>query len=367
MIEKSLSMLPIEFDFETKPVFRKLTSAHRALAELKGVVKSIPNERILITTLVLQEAQDSSAIENIITTYDDLLQGEISLASVENQAVKEVKAYESALRCGFELVRENGFLSNQHIQKIQECLENNRAGFRKVPGTVLKNQIDGSVVYTPPQSHGEILDLMGNLEKYINDSSFHQIDPLLKMAIIHYQFESIHPFYDGNGRTGRIINVLYLVLQGLLDWPVLYLSRYIVQNKAEYYSLLQKFRNGGYQEKWALFMLDAVEQTAKQTLDIVESIKKLMAEMKNNLRSSYSFYSHDLLNNLFAHPYTKVEFLQTELVVSRATAQRYLESLTKDGVLEKRALSRTNYFVNTRLYSVLSNLPQLKRDKELFA
>jgi Fic family protein len=163
------------------------------------------------------------------------------------------------------------------------------------------------------------------------------------------------------------MNVLYLVLQGLLDWPVLYLSRYIVQNKAEYYALLQKFRTGGFEEKWALFMLDAVEQTAKQTLDIVESIKKLMAEMKNNLRSKYSFYNHDLLNNLFAHPYTKVEFLQTELSVSRPTAQRHLELLTKDGTLEKRTLGRTNYYVNIRLYSILSNLPELKRDKELFA
>jgi Fic family protein len=330
-------------------------------------VKSIPNENILISTLVLQEAKDSSAIENIITTYDDLFQSSLLPEPSQIQAIKEVRAYETALRCGYDLVRKNGLLLNQHIIKIQECLENNRAGFRKVPGTVLKNQQDGTVVYTPPQNHDEILSLMNNLEKYINDDSLQPIDPLVKMALIHYQFESIHPFFDGNGRNGRIINVLYLVTKGLLDLPVLYLSRYIVQNKAEYYSLLQKFRTGGNEELWLIYMLDAIEQTAKQTLGIVENIKSVMIELKNKIRSGYSFYNHDLINNLFSHPYTKAEFIQSDLNVSRATAQRYLEALSKDGILQKRSLGRTNYYVNTKLYELFEKVPALKRDSEFFS
>jgi Fic family protein len=367
MTSQTLPTLPFAYDFETKAVLRKLSKAHRALAELKGVVKSIPNENILISTLALQEAKDSSAIENIITTYDDLFQSSLLPEQAQVQAIKEVRAYETALRCGYDLVRQNGLLLNQHIIKIQECLENNQAGFRKVPGTVLKNQQNGAVVYTPPQNHDEIISLMTNLEKYINDESVQSLDPLVKMALIHYQFESIHPFFDGNGRTGRIINVLYLVTKGLLDLPVLYLSRYIVQNKAEYYSLLQKFRTGGHEEPWLLYMLDAIEQTAIQTLGIVENIKRLMMEMKNKIRSEYSFYNHDLINNLFSHPYTKTEFIQSDLNVSRATAQRYLEALSKDGILQKRSMGRTNYYINTRLYEIFAQVPELKRDREFFS
>ena len=358
-MNNKLSKLPVSYDIETKAVLRKLSEAHRALAELKGLVKSIPNESILINTLALQEARDSSAIENIVTTIDDLYRDEVYPDRVNQLAAKEVRFYGSALQLGFSLVKENGLLLNKHILAIQQELERNRAGFRCVPGTVLRSGESGEIVYTPPQEHVQIIELMTNLENYINDDSLQNIDPLLKMAIIHYQFESIHPFYDGNGRTGRIINILYLVLKKLLDFPVLYLSRYIVVNKTDYYRLLQAVRTDDQWETWALFMLTGIEQTAKQSMYIVEQIKILMSDFKCRLKTTYSFYSHELLNNLFLHPYTKVEFLQADLGVSRATASRYLDLLSKDGLLSKHTLGKAHFFVNTGLYSLLQGAPKL--------
>ena len=219
-----LKKLPIEKDVETKKVLKKLASAHRALAELKGVVSTIPNENILINTLGLQEAKDSSAIENIITTHDDIYKADLNLEGFKSLNAKEVQNYISALKKGFALISKKKILTNNDIIEIQSELEKNKAGFRKLPGTALKNATTGETVYTPPQEYSEILDLMSNLEQFINDDTMSDFDPLVKMAIIHYQFESIHPFYDGNGRTGRIINVLYLVMKDLLNLPILYLS-----------------------------------------------------------------------------------------------------------------------------------------------
>ncbi len=226
-----LSPLPVTHPLETIPILRQLTRSSRALAELKGEAKTIPNESILINTLGLQEAKDSSAVENIITTNDELFKASLDEAFT-TPAAKEVQNYVAALITGLRAVRENKLLTNRTILAIQARLEKNNAGFRKLPGTTLKNN-KGEVVYEPPQDSGEILDLMSNLEKYINDETVQDLDPLIKMAVIHYQFESIHPFYDGNGRTGRIINILYLVKEGLLEIPVLYLSHYIIQNKVE--------------------------------------------------------------------------------------------------------------------------------------
>ena len=207
-----LKKLPVEKDLETKEILEKLAKAHRSLAELKGVATSIPNESILINTLGLQEAKDSSAIENIITTHDDLYKAELNVKEIKSLNAKEVHNYIEALKKGFSLISDKKLITNNIIIEIQSLLENNNAGFRKVPGTSLKNAITGEVIYTPPQDIAEIKELMTNLEVFINDNDFCELDPLIKMAIIHFQFESIHPFYDGNGRTGRIINVLYLVL-----------------------------------------------------------------------------------------------------------------------------------------------------------
>lgn len=341
--------LPPKTELETKETLKKAASAHRFLAELKGVAASIPNETILINTLVLQEAKDSSAIENIITTDDELFKAELFEEFV-GPAQKEVQNYAGALRYGFKKVREHSLLTNNHILEIQQRLEDNLAGFRKVPGTALKNQQTGQVVYTPPQEYDTILALMSNLEKVINDDEFWPVDPLIKMAALHFQFESIHPFYDGNGRTGRIINILYLVNKDLLRLPILYLSRYIIRHKSDYYRLLQQVRDQGTWEPWVLFMLDGVEQTARESIQTIEKIRTLMMKYKHGIREQFpTMYSQDLLNNLFRHPYTKIEFIVNDLQVSRLTATRYLDKLSDAGYLEKHKRWRTNYYINQPL------------------
>ena len=354
MESEKLKKLPLKQDVETKKVLKKLASAHRALAELKGIVSSIPNENILINTLGLQEAKDSSAIENIITTHDDIFKAELNLDGFKSLNAKEVQNYISALKKGFGLIKKNKILTNNDIIEIQSELEKNNAGFRKVPGTALKNATTGEIVYTPPQEYDTILDLMRNLEQYINDETMSEFDTLVKMAIIHFQFESIHPFYDGNGRTGRIINVLYLVMNDLLNLPVLYLSRYIIEHKADYYRLLQEVRETDNWENWILYMLDSIEQISKETIVLIGKIRDLIFEYKNLLRNNYKFYSQDLLNNLFKHPYTKIEFIENDLGVSRITASKYLNQLAKDKVLKKEKLGTGNYYVNEKLIKILT-------------
>ena len=350
----------MDFDLETKGIMKKTAAARSALAEMKGAALSIPNESILISTLSLQEAKDSSAIENIITTHDELYQGDYLKKEFKSIASKEVHNYAEALRWGFETVRQQGILTNNHIIQMQATLEENDTGFRKVPGTELKNEQTGEIVYTPPQTHDEVVALMSNLEQFINDNSLSDWDPLVKMAIIHHQFESIHPFYDGNGRTGRIINILYLVKEGLLNLPLLYLSRYINQNKADYYRLLQKVRNDNAWEEWVLYILDGVEQTSLQTIKVIEGIKKLMQSYKDRMRSELpKIYSQDLLNNLFRHPYTKIDFVMEETGVSRKTAAKYLDELDKLGIVSKQKIWKDNYYINTDLFNLLQNVNQL--------
>ena len=232
-------------------------------------------------------------------------------------------------------------------------MEQNNAGFRKQTGTKLINSF-GETVYTPPQDSEEVLNLMSNLEKFINDDNFVDYDPLVKMAIIHYQFESIHPFYDGNGRTGRIINILYLVLKGLLDIPILYLSRYIIENKGKYYQVLQNVRDKEDWESMILYLLKGVEDTSVQTIDLVKRIKNLMQEYKIKLREELpKIYSQDLLNNLFKNPYTKIEFLEKDLQIVRRTSQNYLDMISEIGLLQKIKIGRSNYYINNELIKVL--------------
>lgn len=349
-----MDRLPLSKDIETKTVVKKLTLAHRALAELKGIVSIIPNDIILINTLGIQEAKDSSAIENIITTHDDLYKAELNFDNFQEPNTKEVQSYIAALKKGFSLISESGMLTINDILEIQSVLEKNDAGFRKVSGTVLRNSATGKIIYTPPQDYKTILDLMSNLEKYLNDDSLCGFDPLVKMAVIHYQFESIHPFYDGNGRTGRIINILYLVMKGLLNIPVLYLSRYIIEHKMEYYKLLQEVRETGNWENWLLFILSGIDQTSKETILLIKEIQKAMLELKHKIRAEYKFYSQELLNNLFKHPYTKIEFLENDLGVSRITAANYLNKLAQDGILRKEKLKTGNYYVNWKLFELLT-------------
>ena len=339
--------------FDTPSILKQLNTASRALAELKGLAASIPNQDIVISTLTLQEARDSSAIENIVTTQDDLYREE-DAADAAGTAVKEVLRYRQALRTGYEQVRTHGLLTLNTILDIQQQLECNRAGLRKLPGTALRDGA-GRLVYEPPQDANDVRRLMGDLERFIHDEPPFVVDPLVKMALIHHQFESIHPFYDGNGRTGRIINVLYLVKEGLMDIPVLYLSRHIVRTKPGYYRLLQAVREHDAWEEWVLYMLEAVASTAVETIATVQAIKDLLHTTKQRIRGHYKFYSQDLINNLFNHPYTRVESAQRELGVSRITATRYLDKLAEDGVLDKIRIGRNNYYVNRPLFDLLSS------------
>lgn len=350
----SIPTLPLTIELETRPVLKKLTQAHQALAELKGVTGIIPNQGILISTLSLQEAKDSSAIENIITTHDELYKSDFSAKQFASYAAKEVYSYAAALQTGYQKVKKTGLLVNTHILEIQQTLEENSAGFRKLPGTVLKSDQTGEIVYAPPQDEGQIRLLMNNLEQFINDDTLSDMDPLVKVAVIHHQFESIHPFYDGNGRTGRIINILYLVKRGLLDNPVLYLSRYINQNKREYYRLLQEVRDGATWEPWILYMLEGIEQTSRQTIRLILGMKDLMQHHKHKLRSELPrIYSQDLLNNLFKHPYTKIDFLMQELQIHRNTAVKYLEELVQIGLLTRHKLGKENFYLNSALVNLL--------------
>lgn len=352
-----IQVLPLSQEIETKSVLRKLAKAHQALAELKGVVAGIPNQSILISTLSLQEAKDSSAIENIITTHEDLYRSDSMARHFVTVAAKEVHNYATALRNGFEQVKRTGLLTNNDILEIQACIEESRAGFRKLPGTMLKNDLTGATVYTPPQHPNEIIALMSNLERFINEDDCCDWDPLTKMAVIHHQFESIHPFYDGNGRTGRIINILYLVQHNLLGSPVLYLSRYINQHKADYYRLLQATRDTGNWENWLLYMLDAVEQTSRQTTTLITAIVALMQRHKHTLRAqSPKIYSQDLIKNLFCHPYTKIEFVMNELQITRKTAAKYLDEVVRIGLLSKHKLGKDNYYLNNALVELLLNV-----------
>jgi len=347
--------VPSSVMLETPAVLRLAARAHRALAELKGAAATIPNESILIDTLGLQEAKDSSAIEDIITTEDDLFQGDALSGHFPNAAAKEVHYYAQALKIGLSRVRDQQFLRLADVLEIQAALEQNRAGLRKLPGTVLKNQQTGDVVYEPPQHPAGIERLMGNFLDYFHREEPGDPDPLVRMAVLHYQFESIHPFYDGNGRTGRILNLLHLVLHGLLDLPVLYLSRYIVMHKSEYYQGLQAVREREAWEAWVLYMLSAVEETSRQTLTKVRGIRDLMQETKQRLRSELpKLYSQGLLNNLFRHPYTKIEFIERDLGVSRPTATKYLVALEKSRLLRKTKLGRTNFYINEPLFQLLS-------------
>jgi Fic family protein len=338
--------------FETPAILKKLAAASRSLAELKGVAATIPNQGILISTLGLQEAKDSSAIENIITSHDELYREDDPTPGQVGATAKEVLRYRQALNLGFDQVRSTGLLTLNTVIDIQRALEANRAGLRKLPGTVLKDST-GRTVYTPPQDANEVKRLLGELEKFWHDDPHFDVDPLIRMALIHHQFESIHPFYDGNGRTGRILNVLYLVKERLLDIPVLYLSRHIVRTKADYYRGLQSVRERDTWEEWVLYILTAVELTSAETMSTIQSIRKLLMTTKQKIRADYKFYSQDLLNNLFSHPYTKIEFVQRDLDFSRLTATKYLDALVSGGILQKRKIGRSNYYINAPLFKVL--------------
>jgi Fic family protein len=355
MSKYKIPKLPLKTELETKEILKQVIKSSRKLAELKGIAKTIPNQAILINNLSLQESKDSSAIENIITTYDELFTAKLNQEKQISIATKEVKNYQDALIENSNLISESKILTINNIITIQKTLEENNAGIRKQAGTTLKNQATGEEIYKPPQDYNEILKLMKNLEDFINNDELSNLDNLIKMAIIHHQFESIHPFYDGNGRTGRIINVLYLVIKDLLDIPILYLSKYIVNNKNEYYHLLQDVRDNNNWNDWILYILKAVEQTATQTIGKIKNIKNIMAGYKEEIREKLpNIYSQDLLNSLFIHTYTVSNDLEKELNITRKTAMKYLNELERIHLLIKTTKGRRNYFINAALYALFT-------------
>ena len=346
--------LPPPADFETKPILKATAHAHRWLGELKGRAAAIPNQSILIDTLSLQEAKASSEIENIVTTQDELFQADLFPDDAGSPAAKEVALYRDTLRHGAEALSQTGLITNRTIIEMYRMLKRRNDGFRTTPGTALLNDRTGETVYVPPQDTRAIVDQMAALERFINDDETSVLDPLVRMAIIHHQFESIHPFPDGNGRIGRILNVLYLTKSGLLEIPILYLSRHITRNKNAYYALLQAVRDEGLWEDWVVYMLEGVADTAQVTLTLIDGIRTQMAATKRRMRDELpKLYSQDLLNNLYRHPYTRIDFVMRDLGITRQTAAKNLDMLAKQGFVVKVAAGRANYFVNTELVALL--------------
>ncbi len=348
-----LNKLPPNVNFDTVKILKQLASTNRALAEFKGYADTIPNKLILINAINLNEAKDSSEIEQIITNHDELYKA-LTYEKAATPAAKEVVNYRAALWHGYKLVNERGILTTNMLIEIQELIEQNKAGIRKLPGTALKNALTGEVVYTTPQSQQEVIEYLSNLEIYINNND-DGIDPLIKLAVIHYQFEAIHPFYDGNGRTGRILNVLYLVLNGLLNSPILYLSRYILENKSSYYNLLKGLQNSPDDyENWVLFILIGIEETSIQTFKLVKAIVKEIDSYSEDLMKKLpSLYSKELIELLFFEFYTKTQYIESGMRVTRKTAVNYLKQLEQNGFLSSQKIGRERIYCNDRLFNVV--------------
>lgn len=349
-----LEMLPpARAKVETIEILRQVNKATAALAELKGIAKTIPNQAMLINAIVLQEAKDSSEIENIITTQDELYKALTVNKSKVSADVKEVVNYRRAIFHGYDIAKEQGFIRVNDIINIQQELVDNNAGIRSTPGTVLKNDKTGEIVYTPPQDKEEILNLLTNFIHHFNQLD-DDLSPLINLAILHFQFESIHPFYDGNGRTGRILNILYLILNDLIDVPILYLSSYIIKNKPEYYRLLNRTNQEGKWEKWILFMLKAVEITSKDTIKRIANIKDLLDKSIIQVQmESPKIYRKELVELLFEQPYSKIEYVVDKLNVERKAASRYLKELESIGILESQKIGRETIYLNKKLIEIL--------------
>ena len=350
-----LEMLPYKnVNLKTNKILEQLTVSSRALAELKGYANTIPNMHILINAVTINEAKDSSAIENIVTTHDDIYKV-LTESGFKEENAKEVVDYRNAIWAGYEQIKKDGFINTNTIVKIQGIIEHNNAGISKLPGTELKNSLTGETIYTPPQNEEEIRDYLRNLEKFINNNE-DGIDPLIKVCLIHYQFESVHPFYDGNGRTGRILNILYLVLNNLIDSPILYLSKYINKTKQEYYKLFNEVRNNNNYEEWILYILKGIEITSKETITLIEKIQDEMKNFKEEFRTKLpKIYSKELLESLFYEVYTKIAYIEKACDVTRLTATSYLNQLEEIGLLESEKIGREKIYKNLRLIKLLSD------------
>lgn len=344
-----------EIVIERIDVLREVAKANRKLAELKGYSEIVPNKNILINAVTIREAKESSEIENIVTTHDELFRA-MSSSSYLTGPTKEVINYKNALWHGINLIKQNSMLTTNMIVEIQSLIEGNNAGIRTQMGTVLTNDQTGEVVYRPPSSEIEIRDLLSNLEQFINHDP-DEIDTLIKLAVIHYQFESIHPFYDGNGRTGRIISELYLVMKDLLDSPILYLSSYILESKAEYYRLLNEIQLNGMWCEWIIYILKGIQITAERTLLLLKEMNELIDQTSQEIKEKLpKIYSKELVNLIFTEFYTRISSVEVELSVTRKTASGYLSDLVEAGILEVEQKGKEKIFINTKLIELMKRI-----------
>ena len=350
-----LVKLPPAVDLETKEILKATNSANKLLAELKGRCLSLPDPSLLINTIVLQESKDSSAIENIVTTQDELYRAVVSPEEITKPATKEVLQYREALYSGYKMLNEHGLLTTNSLIKIMQLLKNTTVGIRNTPGTKLVSSKTSQPIYTPPEGENLIRQKLYDLEKYIHDDNSSDPDPLIKMALIHYQFEAIHPFADGNGRTGRILNVLYLVQKKLLTLPVLYLSSHIIHNKDDYYRLLRAVTEEQRWHEWVMFMLTAVAETSALTLHKVEGILNLYHETSEKIRTILpTTNARDLNDLLFSFPYVKIRTLEERGIAKRQTASNYLQQLAKEKILTPIRFGKEIYYVNHGLMRLIT-------------
>lgn len=352
----ALPDLPPKINLETPEIFKLTIKANKLLAELKGYCQTLPDPHLLLNSIVLQESKESSAIENIVTTQDELYRATLSnFDQLENSAAKEVIQYRAAMYWGLEELKKKQIITTNLLVGVMQNLRGSTENIRKNSGTKLANPISKKVIYTPPEGEDIIRDKLANLEKFINDDELYDLDPLIKLALLHYQFEAIHPFSDGNGRTGRILNILYLVNKNLLGMPVLYLSKYIIENKADYYRLLKEVTEKQNWTDWVKFVLQGIANTSETTLfkinAILTSKNQLEPKIKELLKSSYS---RELTDLLFSHPYIKIKTLEEFQIAKRATASAYLNKLVEANILSKIKVWKETYFINTHLMDVLS-------------
>ncbi len=351
---KSLERLPFDIDLNTIDILKKLSVANNQIGELKGIINILPNPNLILSLVNISESKDSSAIENIITTYEDIYKEMVTKKPI-SKASKEVLNYKKAIEYGFQQLQDKGFISTNSIIEIQRMIEPHKGGIRKLPGTVIMNMDTSEIVHTPPQEEHEIRELLKNLEDFINTNNTY--DPLINMALIHFQFESIHPFYDGNGRTGRILNILYLVLKQKLQTPILYLSKYIIEHKSTYYRLLKICNEDvSYIADMVSFILDGIINTSKYTINLILKINDLILMTKAEIKKRMNdMYSDEMVHHLFSYLYTKNEYFKEALHISRPTATKYLKALEKEGFLVSERVGKEVVYKNIQLLNIFKH------------
>tara|TARA_R110002124_G_scaffold172942_1_gene340492 strand:+ start:156 stop:1241 length:1086 start_codon:yes stop_codon:yes gene_type:complete len=349
-----LPVLPPKENLETPAILKAAISANRSLAELKGKAESLPNPSILINSIVMQEAKASSEIENVVTTNDKLFMALSANDQQTDPQTKEVLRYRQALWEGVNELH-NGVFGAELFIKIMQTIKETEEEIRHDSGTVIANPQTRKIIYWPPEGKELIRNLLDNLESYLNRKD--ETDPLIKMAVMHYQFEAIHPFEDGNGRTGRILNILYLIRKELLHQPVLYLSDYIIHHKSDYYRLLREVTEENAWEPWIIFIMNAVQNTADKTMQRIDDIRLLLEETLEEAKEKLPgrVYSKELIELLFEQPYCKVKFLVDRNLAKRQTAADYLKELENAGILRSKQAGREMLYLNIRLYELLSS------------